>query len=105
MFTQHRVWVNVADAKARGIKDNDLVRIYNDMGESIVRAYVTSRISPGVVLLRHGAWFNPNKAGTDMSGCPNTFVNPLDKAPHWPAMVTALVEIEAFAGMGFRGEY
>jgi anaerobic dimethyl sulfoxide reductase subunit A len=53
---RHAVWLSVADAKARGIKDGDTVRIFNDNGESVVPAYVTSRITPGVVHISFGGW-------------------------------------------------
>ena len=42
---RHAVWMNVSDAKARGIVDDDLVRVYNDIGEMIISAYVTSKSS------------------------------------------------------------
>ncbi len=56
---RHRVWISVADAKARGIKDNDLVRVFSDVGEMIIPAYVTSRILPGVVAIYHGGYYRP----------------------------------------------
>jgi anaerobic dimethyl sulfoxide reductase subunit A len=101
---RHRVWMSVADAKARGIEDNDLVRVWNDEGEAIIPAYVTSRMSPGVALIRFGAWYDPNKQGIDMVGSSNTFNKQMDGSPHWPAMVQGLVEIEPLYGTGFRGE-
>ena len=44
---RHSVWLSPADANARGIKDGDLVLVYNDVGSTILTAYVTSRIVPG----------------------------------------------------------
>jgi anaerobic selenocysteine-containing dehydrogenase len=68
----------VVDAKQRGIKDGDSVRVYNDSGEVIMPAYVTSRITPGVVIIRHGAWpeLSPAKTalmpdGIDTRGASN----------------------------------
>ncbi len=53
---RHALHISVVDAKQRAIKDGDLLRIYNDVGEVIMPAYVTSRVTPGVVVIRHGAW-------------------------------------------------
>ena len=60
------VWISVAEAKARGIKDNDLVRVYNDQAEIIMPAYVTSKVVPGTVNIFHGGWYTPGKTKTDL---------------------------------------
>jgi len=79
---RHAVWMNVADAKARGVKDNDQVRVYSDIGEMVGPAYVTSRIVPGTVALHHGGWYVPKKEktelmpdGIDKRGAPNLFTH------------------------------
>jgi anaerobic dimethyl sulfoxide reductase subunit A len=54
---RHAVWMSVPDAKLRNIKDDDLVRVFNDIGEMIIPAYVTSRIVPGTVVVHHGGWY------------------------------------------------
>jgi anaerobic dimethyl sulfoxide reductase subunit A len=66
------VWINVSLAKSLGVKDNDLVRVYNDRGEMVVPAYVTSRIVPGEAYIFDGGWFTPNAAGIDRRGAANT---------------------------------
>ena len=53
---RHSIHLSHVDALARGIKDGNLVHVYNDHGEIIIPAYVTSRITPGVVVIPHGAW-------------------------------------------------
>ena len=55
------VWMNPIDAEARGIKDGDMLRVWNDRGETRVPAKVTPRIVPGVVALAEGAWYMPAK--------------------------------------------
>ena len=48
----HYYWImrlNPTDAAARGIKDGDLIRAYNDRGEVILVAQVTERVPPGTV--------------------------------------------------------
>ncbi len=75
---RHAVWLSVFDARARGIADDDLVRVYNDIGEMIIPAYVTSRVVPGTVCIFHGGWYNPGgiksrlmPEGIDRRGAPN----------------------------------
>jgi len=63
---RHAVWMSVADAKARGIKDDDLVKVYNDIGEMVIPAYVTSRILPGTVAIHHGGWYKPSEDKTQL---------------------------------------
>lgn len=65
------VWLNTEDAKARGIADGQLVRVFNDRGATVLPAKVTSRIAPGVVSIKEGAWFTPDASGTDTHGCAN----------------------------------
>jgi anaerobic dimethyl sulfoxide reductase subunit A len=79
---RHAVWMNVADAKSRGIRDNDRVRVYSDIGEMVGPAYVTSRIVPGTIAIHHGGWYVPKKEktglmpdGIDKRGAPNLFTH------------------------------
>jgi len=65
------VWIHTADAKARGIADGDRVRVFNDRGATVLPAKVTNRIAPGVVSIKEGAWFTPDRVGTDTHGCAN----------------------------------
>ena len=85
---RHAVWMSVSDAKSRGIKDNDYVRVYNDVGEMAVPAYVTSRIVPGTVAIYHGGWYVPGEEKTDLMpdgidsrGAPNLLIHDAD-LPH-----------------------
>ncbi|MCX6013802.1 MAG: molybdopterin-dependent oxidoreductase [Chloroflexi bacterium] len=67
----HSVTINTIDAQNRGIKDCDLVKVFNDRGAMIIPANVTERIMPGVVDVPEGARYNPDKNGFDMGGCAN----------------------------------
>ncbi len=60
------VWISVADAKARDIKDNDLVMVHNGVGQCVVPAYVTSRLTPGVTCLIFGRQYEPSPFKTDI---------------------------------------
>jgi anaerobic dimethyl sulfoxide reductase subunit A len=63
---RHAIWLSVPDAKARGIKDNDQVRVYNEIGEMIIPAHVTSRVTPGSALLWETAWYEPCDTKTEL---------------------------------------
>ena len=88
------VWINSADARDRGIKQGDMVKVFNDRGTVIIPAKVTERIMPGVVSIYQGAWFKPDKEGADRGGCANVLL----KDDHSPAGAfcsnTALVQVE-----------
>ena len=80
MLEPQTVWINYNDAIERGIEDGDLVKIFNKRGEMIIPAKVTERIRPGVVCIPQGAWYKPDKSGTDKGGCANV----LTKDTHSP---------------------
>lgn len=52
-----RAIMSVADASNRGIKDGDMVYIYNDWGCLKVRVGISPTIREGVVSLPHGVWY------------------------------------------------
>lgn len=89
------VWINPIDAEERGIKNDDLVVVYNERGRTRVPARVTPRIMPGVAHLSEGAWYEPDADGVDQNGCVNILTryrpSPLAKGD---PMHTCLCEIE-----------
>ncbi len=48
-------FISEADARERGIVDHDQIRVFNDIGEFILRAAVSPAVQPGVVICYH-AW-------------------------------------------------
>ncbi|MFC1994248.1 molybdopterin-dependent oxidoreductase [Chloroflexota bacterium] len=105
---RHAVWMNVADAKVRDIKDDDQVRVYNDIGELVIPAYVTSRIIPGIVYIFFGGWYTRGRDktrlmpdGIDRRGAVNLLVHnedlPKTIVDHFPTK--ALVQVEKWEGM------
>ena len=44
------------DAKARGIVEGDLVRVWNARGQVLVGAHVSDGIKPGIICIHEGAW-------------------------------------------------
>ncbi len=94
-----RVFINPIDANARGIRDGDLVRIWNARGELVLPARVTPRILPGVVDIPQGAWWAPNESGVDFGGC----INVLTSEKWTPyafgtAQHTIMVQVARFSG-------
>ena len=89
------LWINALDAEPRGIIHGDMVRVYNQIGRTEVRAKVTPRIMPGVLSLPQGAWYTPDENGTDKNGCINilTSQRPSPLAKGNPQH-TNLVEVE-----------
>jgi trimethylamine-N-oxide reductase (cytochrome c) len=67
------VWMHTSEAEKRGIKNGDIVKIFNERGIVLAGAYVTERIRPGVVSIDHGARHDPLKTGEiERGGAINT---------------------------------
>jgi biotin/methionine sulfoxide reductase len=63
--------INPVDADLRGLKDGDLVRVYNKRGACRARVHVSDEIRAGVVSLPTGPWLDADSDGTDTQGNPN----------------------------------
>jgi molybdopterin guanine dinucleotide-containing S/N-oxide reductase-like protein len=48
-------WMHPSDAEKRGIKNGDIVKVYNERGGVLCGALVWERIMPGVISIDHGA--------------------------------------------------
>jgi anaerobic dimethyl sulfoxide reductase subunit A len=68
---RQEMWINPIDAQQRGVKNGDMVRIFNGRGEVHINAKVTPRIIPGVVAMGEGAWYSPDANKVDHAGCIN----------------------------------
>lgn len=68
---QH-VRISVEDAQANGIKDGDLVELYNDRGAVIAGAVVSDKIMKGVASLEEGNWVQFDSKGRCNNGSINT---------------------------------
>jgi anaerobic dimethyl sulfoxide reductase subunit A len=69
------VWIHLQDAADRGIKNGELLEIFNDRGCVRIPALVTDRIMKGVVALSEGGWFKPATDGADERGCLNVLTS------------------------------
>ena len=70
-----RVFINPADAAARGLEDGDAVRVFNDRGATVLPCRVTNRIMPGVLAIPQGAWWTPDGDGVDRRGSINVLTS------------------------------
>lgn len=98
------VLLNPDDAASRGIRDNDVVRVFNDRGATLAAAVITDGVRPGVVRLSTGAWYDPREPGRigtlDKHGNPNMLTpdKGTSKLGQGPIAHTALVEVERYDG-------
>ncbi|MBI4489021.1 MAG: molybdopterin-dependent oxidoreductase [Deltaproteobacteria bacterium] len=94
---RHAVWMNPADAEARGVKDGELVRVFNNKGVAVVPVYVTSRAMPGMIVIHHGGQYTPDADGVDWGCTPNIFFTD-PESPVTAPLVSNLVQVEKFTG-------
>jgi len=88
------IQISAADARVRGISKGDLVRVFNDRGETVLPADVTQRIMPGVVNIPEGAWWDPDKNGLDRGGCSNMLTKDAKSPAGAFCTNTTLVQVE-----------
>jgi anaerobic selenocysteine-containing dehydrogenase len=73
-FNYPELWLTVhpVDAASRHIADGDQVRVFNELGEVVCRARVSTRVREGVVSLPKGAWRKSSLNGyTSTALCPD----------------------------------
>ncbi|MFU2489202.1 molybdopterin-dependent oxidoreductase [Thauera sp. WH-1] len=63
--------VSEEDARERGVKDGDLIEVYNERGALIVGARVSPNIMKGVISIYEGAWLSKDSKGRCNSGAIN----------------------------------
>jgi len=95
--------INPADAAARGIKDGDIVRVFNARGACLAGAVLSEAMLPGVVRLSCGAWYDPADASAEAlcrHGNPNVLTadRGTSQLSQGPSSATAMVEIACVSG-------
>jgi anaerobic selenocysteine-containing dehydrogenase len=91
------VWLHPEDAKERGIRNGDIVKIFNELGIVLGGAYVTERIRSGVISMDHGARVDFIKPGEiDRGGAINTISPDKIISKNCPGMATSsyLVQVK-----------
>lgn len=97
------MYINPLDAKAKGIKDGDLVRVFNDRGQLLAGAVLSDSYPRGVIRIEEGAWYGPltEKVGAICTyGDPNTLTLDLGTSELAQATSanTCIVDFEKFRG-------
>ncbi len=90
-------WLNPQTAFERGIKNGDIVKVYNQRGAVLGGAYITERLIPGVAYMDHGArcdWIIPGSL--DRGGAINLISPSEIISQNCPGMASSgyLVEVE-----------
>ena len=94
------ILINTKDAKNLGIKNGDVVRVFNKRGEVLAGAVVSNDILEGVVRLCEGGWYDPNDKGLCKYGNANvlTMDIPTSKLANGNIAHTSLVNLEKYTG-------
>ena len=97
--------INPVDAGLRGIRNGDIVRLYNDRGSVLCCAVVTGRIKPGIVhSYASSAKYDPLEPGkstaTDKGGCVSILTSSRMLSKHAPGMTpnSCLIDVEKWEG-------
>lgn len=91
-----------AAAAARGLREGDIVRVWNDRGACLAGLVLCENMRPDVAEMSTGAWYDPIVPGEpgclDVHGNPNVLTHdrPSSQLSQGPAAQSCLVEIEAW---------
>ena len=98
------VWLNPIDAKKRGIKNGDVVKIINQRGATLAGAIVTNNVMQGVIRIEEGSWYDPQDPSKKDTMCKHGDVNQLtidkgtSKLAQGNIANTVLADIEKYTG-------
>ena len=94
--------MNPADAEIRGIRDGDIIRLFNDRGACLAGVILTESLRPGVIELETGAWYDPidycDLAALEIHGNPNVLTRDAGTSSlaQGNTAHSCLVEVEKF---------
>ena len=88
-----------------GIKNGDIVKLYNQRGACLAGAVVTDKVRKQVIFLWTGAWYDPEKPETigslEKHGNPNVLTHDgrTSRLSQGTAAHSTLVNIEKYTGL------
>jgi biotin/methionine sulfoxide reductase len=94
--------INPEDAAARGIRDGDVVRVFNDRGAFLAGVCVSDALRRGVVQIATGAWYDmldpSDPLSLEIHGNPNAVTNDIGTSSlaQGPSPNSCLVEVERY---------
>ena len=96
------VEINPIDAENRGLKNGDIVKLFNDRGACLAGVIIQKKVMPGVAQISTGAWYDPQYPTKPNSICKHGNPNILtrdkgtSKLGQGPIAHSCLIEIESF---------
>jgi biotin/methionine sulfoxide reductase len=96
--------INPQDAVARGLRDGDIVRVFNDRGSCLCGVVITDHVMQGVVVVSTGSWYDPVDPAVRDSMCKHGNPNVLSpdigtsRLGQGPAAHSCLAEVELYDG-------
>jgi biotin/methionine sulfoxide reductase len=94
------IMLNPEDAAERGLKDGDIVRVFNDRGACLGGLRLDPGLMRGVAMMATGAWYDPMEPGVPGSICvhgnPNVLTADVgtSKLGQGPSAQSCLIEVE-----------
>ncbi len=94
--------IHPEDAARRGLRDGDIVRVFNERGAFLAGVRLSAGIRPEVVQISTGAWYDMLDPGDPMTleihGNPNAVTNDIGTSSlaQGPSANTCLVEVERY---------
>ncbi len=77
------------DAKKFGVRDGEIVEVYNDRGSLLAGVVISNTIKDGVVAIEEGAWYSPENSTEDKTRCNSGQVNVLTSSRPTSSMAQA----------------
>ena len=96
------VEINPIDAEKRGLRNGDIVKLFNDRGACLAGVIIEKKVMPGVAQISTGAWYDPQYPNKPNSICKHGNPNVLtrdegtSKLGQGPIAHSCLVEIESY---------
>ena len=93
------LWIHPQDAAARGISNGDEIEVGNARGMMLAGVQLNDGVTPGVVVISTGAWFDPGFGGLwqpwDRAGNPNVLTLDIGTSSltQGPNAMSCLVEV------------